>query len=47
MMRHTRKPFGIHTGSENWNKEYWRQKKISSREEILEQLDTMIKKFGL
>jgi|GEM_PF-6330006 len=47
---HRLKPRGIHTGSESWNK-LWRQFEKSnpnaSKQEILDQLELMQRKFGL
>ncbi len=47
---HRLKPNGLHTGADNWNKQ-WRQffeaHPQSQAEEILGQLEGMMKKFGL
>jgi len=47
---HRLKPSGLHTGENNWNKQwkdFFRQNLNATKEEILNQLDKMMKAFGL
>lgn len=48
--KHRLKPEGLHTGQDNWNKQwadFFKENPNASKDEILDQLDKMMKNFKL